>query len=322
MQEVSSNLFIPPHPLNTAVLFLVFNRPDTTKQVFEAIRKAKPPRLYVAADGPRADKTGEAEKVEQVRRIATQVDWDCEVKTLFREKNLGCRVAVSSAIDWFFENEEEGIILEDDCLPSLSFFWFCEELLKRFRNDPRIMIISGDNRYDHIKKQETSYIFSIYPLIWGWATWRKIWRSYDPFIKSWPYYKQKGILSDCFFSDTASVKFWEKTFDSVYNNQIDTWDYQLSFQLFINSGLCIVPSKNQISNKGFGRDSTHTHASSSATANYPAKDLLFPLTHPQSVTVDHYLRKMLRQDHFTNHSLFERLLRKLKKEYLQIKQSF
>ena len=143
MQEVSSNTFTPPHPLKTAVLFLVFNRPDTTKQVFEAICKAKPPMLYVAADGPMAEKAGEREKCERVRRIATQVDWDCEVKTLFRKKNLGCRVGVSSAIDWFFENEKEGIILEDDCLPSQSFFWFCEELLERYRNDTRVMVISG-----------------------------------------------------------------------------------------------------------------------------------------------------------------------------------
>jgi len=143
MQEISSNTFIPPYPLKTAVLFMTFNRPDTTKQVFEAIRKAEPPRFYVAADGPRADKAGEREKCERGRRITTQVDWDCEVRALFREKNLGCRAGVSSAIDWFFENEEEGIILEDDCLPSLSFLWFCEELLERYRGDMRVWHISG-----------------------------------------------------------------------------------------------------------------------------------------------------------------------------------
>jgi GT2 family glycosyltransferase len=135
MQEISSNTFTPPHPLKTAVLFLIFNRPDTTKQVFAAIRKAKPPKLYVAADGPRADNPGEAEKVEQVRLIATNIDWDCELKTLFRDENLGCGKGVSSAITWFFENEGEGIILEDDCLPSQSFFWYCEELLERYRED-------------------------------------------------------------------------------------------------------------------------------------------------------------------------------------------
>ena len=159
MQEISSNTFTPQHPLKTAVLFLIFNRPDTTKQVFEAIRKSKPPRLYVAADGPRTDKSGEAEKVEQVRRIAMQVDWNCEVKTLFREENLGCGKAVSSAITWFFKNEEEGIILEDDCLPNQSFFWFCEELLERYRDDMRIMAVSGDNFQKGLARNEFIYYF-------------------------------------------------------------------------------------------------------------------------------------------------------------------
>ena len=128
--------FTPPHPLNTAVLFLVFNRLDTTKQVFEAIQQAKPPRLYVAADGARELKEGEAEIVKAVREFVIQnIDWECEVKTLFREQNHGCKMAVSGAIDWFFANEEKGIILEDDCLPSQSFFWFCEELLYKYKDD-------------------------------------------------------------------------------------------------------------------------------------------------------------------------------------------
>ena len=135
--------FIPPHPLNTAVLFLVFNRPDTTRQVFEAIRKAKPPRLYVAADGPREDHPGEDEKVREIRDyVMNNIDWDCEIKTLFRDKNLGCKYAVSGAITWFFENEEMGIILEDDCLPSQSFFWYCEELLKKYKDIDTIMHIN------------------------------------------------------------------------------------------------------------------------------------------------------------------------------------
>ena len=124
--------------LDAPVLFLVFNRPDVTMRVFEAIRHARPRRLYVAADGPRAGISSETGKCEQTRQIATQVDWDCEVKTLFRSENLGCRVAVSSAIDWFFENEPEGIILEDDCLPHPTFFHFCQELLERYQHDQRI----------------------------------------------------------------------------------------------------------------------------------------------------------------------------------------
>ena len=176
--QITTEHFVHPHPLKTAVLFLVFNRPDTTKQVFKAIRQAKPPRLYVAADGPRADKPGEAEKVEQARRIAMQVDWDCEVKTLFREKNLGCGKAVSSAIDWFFENEEEGIILEDDCLPSQSFFWFCEELLERYRLDMQSWPHIRDNDYlQDIMSDKTAAKY-----------WSKIFKTtYRNEIDSWAY---------------------------------------------------------------------------------------------------------------------------------------
>ncbi len=147
--------FVPSKPLETAVLFLVFNRLDTTKQVFEAIKEAKPPRLYIAADGARKDKSGEEEEVKAVREyVMKNIDWDCEIKTLFREKNFGCKYAVSGAIDWFFENEEQGIILEDDCLPSQSFFWFCEELLERYKDDMRIFMIAG-----------TSYLFNEYEAI-------------------------------------------------------------------------------------------------------------------------------------------------------------
>ena len=156
--------------LETPVLFLVFNRPDTTAQVFEAIRQAKPPRLYVASDGAREDKEGELEKVKQVREIVSQVDWNCEVKTLFRDKNLGCKIAVSSAIDWFFEQEEMGIILEDDCLPHPTFFRFCQELLERYRDDERIGMISGNNFQFGRKCTDYSYYFSMYSHIWGWAS--------------------------------------------------------------------------------------------------------------------------------------------------------
>lgn len=163
------SVFTPPYPLNTAVLFLVFNRPDTTKQVFEAIRKAKPPRLYVAADGPRLNRAGEEEKVKAVREyLMDNIDWSCEVKTLFRQENLGCKYAVSGAITWFFEHEEMGIILEDDCLPSQSFFWFCEELLNRYNNDTRIFLISGFNSINKWKNNSFDYLFSYYGSIWGW----------------------------------------------------------------------------------------------------------------------------------------------------------
>ena len=159
--------FSPPYSLNTAVLFLVFNRLDTSKQVFQAISQAKPPRLYVAADGARVSKEGESEKVQAVRDYIMQnIDWKCEVKTLFRDENLGCKYAVSGAITWFFQNEEQGIILEDDCLPNQSFFWFCEELLERlyatWNVAPELhieILEDGLNNIVYIGKEDVSELF-------------------------------------------------------------------------------------------------------------------------------------------------------------------
>ena len=165
------------------VLFLIFNRPETTIQVFSAIKKAQPNRLYIAADGPRPEYPDEVNHCKIARTIATNVDWDCEVKTLFRDQNLGCRLAVSQAIDWFFEQEPEGIILEDDCLPNQSFFWFCKELLEKYRNETRIMHIGGTNFQFGKNRTNYSYYFSRYAHIWGWASWRREWKYYDEKLK-------------------------------------------------------------------------------------------------------------------------------------------
>jgi len=283
-KKFSSNSFTPPHPLKTAVLFLVFNRPDTTKQVFEAIRQAKPPRLYVAADGPRADKAGEVEKVEQARRIATQVDWECEVKTLFRDKNLGCGKAVSSAITWFFENEEEGIILEDDCLPSQSFFWFCEELLEQYREDMRIWMITGRNNLGNWTPIESSYFYSKLPAIWGWATWKRTWCHYDFNILLWRNaYTRKRV------QDFVGIEFFasrEKAFNKTFNKEIDTWDYQWAFSQYCNSGITVVPTYNLIENIGFGENGTHTSDANSIFSKIKKNEIEYPLKHNDLIVSD------------------------------------
>ncbi|MBW2738465.1 MAG: hypothetical protein JRE64_06340 [Deltaproteobacteria bacterium] len=267
--------------MKTAALFLIFNRPDTTKQVFEAIRKAKPPRLYVAADGPRADKAGEAEKVEQVRQIATQVDWDCEVKTLFRDKNLGCGKGVSSAIDWFFENEEEGIILEDDCLPSQSFFWFCEELLERYRGDMRVMIISGYNKQEMWNQDKYDYFFSNFGGIWGWASWKRAWDLYDLEMKDLESFIENNYFEFLLGESLGNVR--KKQMLNVIQNNIDTWDYQWGFTRHVNSGLACVPSKNLVENIGFGADATHTIANQKTINRH---DLNFPVKYNEFIVSD------------------------------------
>ncbi|MBB4803681.1 hypothetical protein HNP37_003756 [Flavobacterium nitrogenifigens] len=255
MEEIST--FKPTQDLKTPVLFLVFNRLDTTIQVFESIRQAKPPKLYIAADGARESVKDETDKVNQVRDYVTaNIDWDCEVKTLFREKNLGCKIAVSSAIDWFFENEEMGIIVEDDCLPTLSFFWFCEKMLNEHRNDERIMMISGTNYFLDIRDTiNNDYFYSRHFTIWGWATWRRAWGKYDVKMQTWRKEVQPEDLK--FVSDRMYVvKHFEKMFDLIYNNTLNTWDIQWVYTCLFNYGLCLTPSINMIHN--IGVDGTHT----------------------------------------------------------------
>lgn len=266
------------YELKTPVLFLIFNRPDETERALHRIREARPQRLYVAADGPRLDRPEEPGKCEQVREIATRVDWDCELKTLFREENLGCRKAVSGAIDWFYENEEAGIILEDDCLASQSFFFFCQELLDRYRNDNRIMVVSGNNFQFGKKRTDCSYYFSRYNHCWGWATWRRAWRFYDAAMSHWPRVRDEGYLEDV-LSDQSLVKYWTRIFDIAYRGEVDSWAYRWTFSCWIQNGLSILPNVNLVSNIGFGDTGTHTKGDH-PVANLPTENVSFPLKHP------------------------------------------
>jgi hypothetical protein len=301
--------FIPPGPLIMPVLFMIFNRPDTTQQVFNAIRQAKPKQLFVAADGPREDKEGEKEKCIQARKIIEQVDWDCEVKTLFRDKNLGCKIAVSSAIDWFFENVEEGIILEDDCLPSQSFFWFCQELLKYYQNDTRVMHVSGDNFQFGKIRGEGSYYFSKYAHVWGWATWRRAWKHYDVNMKNFEdFLKSNQIIN--IFKIKQQQKYWMNVFQRVYDGKIDTWDYIWVFFCFINNGLCIMPNINLVSNIGFGIESTHTQGENSIFSKMKTEEIT-EIIHPEFVLADQEADLLTSKLCFGNKSIFERIKNKI-----------
>lgn len=241
--------FTSPHPLNTAVLFLVFNRLDTTKQVFEAIRQAKPPRLYIAADGARANKEGEEQRSQAVRDYILQsIDWDCEVKTLFRNKNLGCKHAVSGAITWFFENEEQGIILEDDVVPNQDFFYFVESSLEKYKSDNRLMMVTGTN-YLSCTNCEESYFFSEHMTIWGWGTWKRAWDLYDVDMKEWKSLAAKNFFHEKYFG-TYIWKHFRNTFTSLDSDYMDTWDIQWVFTCLYNHGLCVTPKVNLISNVG------------------------------------------------------------------------
>jgi hypothetical protein len=242
-----SEVFDPPAPLQTAVLFLVFNRPDTTQQVFEAIRQAKPPRLYVAADGPRAGREGEAERTTQVRKIATAVDWPCEVKTLFRKENLGCKKAVSGGIDWFFENEEQGIILEDDCYPHPDFFFFCEWMLARYKNDVNIGMISGFNPQG-INVESDEYFQSKNALIWGWATWQSRWKKYDINMIMWDMPSARHEIREQLGYKVNM--YYKLSFGLTKKGILNTWDYQWAFCQMLNKQATIKPVSNLVKNIG------------------------------------------------------------------------
>ncbi len=290
-----TSTFIPPPPLQTAVLFLVFNRLDTTTQVFEAIRQARPPRLYVAADGARTNREGEAEKVQAVRDyVMANIDWPCEVKTLFRDENLGCKYAVSGAITWFFEQEEQGIILEDDCLPLPSFFEYCYELLQRYKDDPRIALISGCNLISNKFTPEESYFFSRYNHIWGWASWRRAWQFYDVSMNSWPEWRDAKSLKKISNGDLLFEQYWSEIFDRAEQGLIDTWDYQWTYACWSNSMISVLPKHNQIYNLGFGQDATHTTSDAPGfVVDSVPQALSFPLNHPKKIQVNNKVDKII-----------------------------
>ena len=274
-------------PLHTAVLLVIFNRPDTTKLVFEAIRKAKPSRLYIAADGPRPHVKSDIIKCKEARMILGEVDWECEVKTLFRDENLNCGIGPSSAFTWFFEHEEEGIILEDDCLPSQSFFWFCQELLERYRDDNRIMHIGGNNFLNGWKNDnDYSYYFSRSGHIWGWATWRRAWKTFDYSIGLYDKIKKKNYFRDFFLNPLEKIYRLRKFDKTISSSRVDWWDYQWDFARYVNSGLAIVPKNNLVKNLGFGEDATHTQNGNSESAKMEATDIELPLNHPSFMIRD------------------------------------
>jgi len=264
------------------VLLLIFNRPDLTAQVMGRIRQAEPPKLFVGADGPRAGHPKDAERCEEAREVATQVNWDCEVHTLFRDENLGCKQAVSSAITWFFEHVEAGIILEDDCVPHSAFFPYCAELLERYRNDERVMVVSGNNFQPDDRTYRASYYFSVYNHCWGWATWRRAWKQYDGAVQQWPALRDTDWLKGWLDSE-AAAEYWASIFARVHRGEVDSWAYPWTYSCWVQHGLAALPAVNLVSNIGFGKQSTHTQNSEAKEASVPVRPLSFPLEHPNAI---------------------------------------
>lgn len=248
-------------PMNTPLLLIAWRRPHTLRQVIDAIRPVAPTRLYLACDGPNPERPGEAEKVAATRAVIDhEIDWPCQIERLYSDSNQGCRLGVSRAITWFFEHVEEGIILEDDCVPHPDFFHYCTTLLDRYRHDTRVWCISGGNFQNGQWRGDGSYYFSRYNHCWGWATWRRCWQHYDPDLHNWPYLQNSNLLASV-FEDPLERQYWLDIWTRLFvDSQPDTWDYQWTFTCLSNGGLTALPNTNLISNIGFGADATHTTA--------------------------------------------------------------
>jgi hypothetical protein len=254
----------------TPILLIIFNRPNMTRLVFENIRSIRPQKLFIAADGPREGFIGDRKKCDEARSITSNVDWDCEVQTSFREKNLGCGLGPSSAISWFFENVEEGIILEDDCIPSKSFYLFCQTLLEYYRKTPRVMHISGNNFQYGVKRGNASYYFSRFTHNQGWATWRRAWRYYD----------------------------FELT---PIEHRMHAWDAQWELSVKKQHGVSILPNINLVKNIGFGEDATHTKEKI-RVFDLEANEIQFPLIHPKPILINYYADLYTEFNHIHNYS--------------------
>ena len=262
--------------LHTPILFIIFNRIDTAQKVFEAIRRIQPEKLYIACDGPRENKNVEYVACQQTRRLASLVDWPCQVKTLFLDKNLGPSLGPYTFIKWFFEQEEQGIILEHDCLPHPDFFPYCEELLNKYKDNQNIGAISGPNFIPDLQSLY-SYSFTIYNHIWGWATWR---RTIDKYTLDLSDISTKE-LNDMLKRNFPSFKerlYWKTIFKQIRKNEIPTWDYYLTFSLWFNNLLAISPTKNLVTNIGFGEGAVNTTDKNSPLANRPVYPIM-PLAH-------------------------------------------
>ncbi|MDA9138108.1 hypothetical protein N9N46_02720 [Candidatus Pelagibacter ubique] len=264
---------------------IVFNRPELTEKVMLEIKKAKPENFFIIADGPRSkNKKDEELCKETLKKVLKNINWACNVYKNVSEKNLGCKKRVVSGLNWVFSKVEDCVILEDDTIPSQSFFSYCSELLEKYRNNNSIGLISGDNFLFNKVKVKESYYFSKYCHIWGWATWKRVWSKYDADVTFWPSFKENNLLNQILDNNNEIIKC-KKNFQDVFDEKIDTWDYQLTLMFWKEKLLSIMPNKNLVSNIGFGLDATHTK-SINYMSNMKHFDIEFPLAHPTNIDIN------------------------------------
>jgi len=280
------------------VLLLTFNRPNETEMMIKKLSFMKPTKLYISQDGPRKNHQLDEDLCSEVKKVFKTINWDCEVFYKINDNNLGCRETVSKAINWFFSNEEKGIILEDDCLPSNSFFLFCEKMLDKYENSTEVYVVSGSNFQNNNKIGNADYYFSKYAHCWGWATWKRAWLCYDNSMKFWEKLKKSKHWKNLHPS-SLEKKYWERIFDDVKNNRIDSWAYVWLASIWNSKGVTITPNINLVINIGFNKDATNTLYSS----NTNFKKLTFQefknkISDPQEIKVNNFADNFVFQNHF------------------------
>lgn len=269
---------------NTPIAYIVFNRPRHVEQTFEVLRKQRPSKLFIIADGPRSGNPSDPELCTAVRAIVEQVDWPCEVHHNYADSNMGLKRRVSSGLDWVFSQVERAIVLEDDCVAHPDFFRFCDVLLERYADDDRVSVITGNNFQNGRKRGEAAYYFSKYSHCWGWATWSRAWRHYQGDLPFWPeWFQSVAWLENC--PDVVERRYWGQIFKRVRAGQIDSWAYPWIVSLWHHGGLTATPNVNLVSNIGFGLDSTHTASADSPLAGM-ATEPLGEIRHPKFVAQD------------------------------------
>jgi hypothetical protein len=285
---------VRPAP-DVPVLMIAFNRPDKAQRVLEAVRAAAPRRLYVAADGPRADVPSDSDRCKRTRQVLAEVDWPCEVHRLYQTGNLGCKRGVGTAIDWFLANEESGIIFEDDCLPAPDFFPFCAELLERYRETSEVMMIGGHNQLG-LWDGSASYVFTRTAPIWGWATWRRAWARYDPAMTRWDESESRALVRSRM--PPTEYRITSQRFDRVYEGRLDSWGFAWAFAILVNDGVSVMPTRNLVANIGFDGEATHTKRPWSHEGALPTYPYEGPLRHPASTKPDDGFEQALFKNRF------------------------
>ena len=300
--------------LDLPVVLIVFNRPHITTLAMERLRAMRPKTLLVVADGPRSERPHEPKLCAEVRQIAERVDWPCELLKNYSEENLGCGRRIATGLDWAFRTVEEAAIVEDDCQPEPEFYRFCQEMLERYRDEPRVMQVCGSNFLFGRARPRASYYFSRYPLSWGWASWRRAWSHFDFDMKSWRVASNQQAYLDQ-FDHPKEQAFWKESWNQMCAGEGDNWDYQWSFACLAARGLSIVPSANLIRNVGFGGDATHTRSRLMALTP-PVGKLTFPLEHPTEIESDEAADRLASRTLFQKRHLIEKVAEGLRRKAL------